>query len=198
MFQKRTEIINNLKKISYLLPIGIFALALVTLYKQLHHMHLEEIHNVFSHISSADIFLVLVFTFLSYIILSFYDVLAVNYINHWIPIDKIVISSFISTSISYNIGFNFLTSGSLRYRLYSFYGLTLLEIGKIVTFCGLTFWVGISFIGGTVLTFYPLKLPESISIPVIYFKVVGVLLLLILFSYFFFLYNTEIIQNQKP
>ncbi|OPY18502.1 MAG: lysyl-tRNA synthetase [Methanomethylovorans sp. PtaU1.Bin093] len=186
MFQKRTEIINNLKKISYLLPIGIFALALVTLYKQLHHMHLEEIHNVFSHISSADIFLVLVFTFLSYIILSFYDVLAVNYINHWIPIDKIVISSFISTSISYNIGFNFLTSGSLRYRLYSFYGLTLLEIGKIVTFCGLTFWVGISFIGGTVLTFYPLKLPESISIPVIYFKVVGVLLLLILFSYFFF------------
>jgi phosphatidylglycerol lysyltransferase len=110
----------------------------------------------------------------------------VHYTNHWIPIDKIVKSSFISTSISYNIGFNFLTSGSLRYILYSLYGLTLLDIGKIVTFCGLTFWVGISFIGGTVLTFYPLKLPESISVPAIYFKVIGALLLLFLISYFFF------------
>ncbi len=186
LLQTKTEIINRLKKISYLLPIVIFALALVTLDKQLHHMHLAEIHNVFSHISSEDIFLVLVFTFLSYIILSCYDILAVHYTNHWIPIDKIVKSSFISTSISYNIGFNFLTSGSLRYRLYSLYGLTLLEIGKIVTFCGLTFWVGISFIGGTLLTFSSLKLPESISMPPIYFKATGVLLLLILFSYFFF------------
>jgi len=195
--EKYNPAINLLKKISYLLPIVIFSLSLITLHKQLHHISLEEIHSVFSHISSVDVFFVFVFTFLSYIMLICYDLLAMHYIGHWIPLEKTVKSSFISTSISYSIGFNFLTSGSIRYRLYSLYGLTLFDVGKIVTFCSLTFWMGFSFIGGILLISHPLNLPESISIPSLFFKIIGALLLLLLFAYFFFCFKQKRIRVKE-
>lgn len=172
--------------LSYLLPVIIFSLALWTLDKQIHHLHSRDIIKNIASVPLSHIELAFFLTFLSYLALTGYDYLAVRNINNSIPYKRTAMISFISTSISYNIGFNFLTGSSLRYRLYSRYGLTLAQIWEIIIFCIFTFWVGFCFVAGLLFTFYPVKLsiymPE-IPVPL---NIIGILLLLFLAAYFFF------------
>lgn len=184
MIQKKNYHAQKIiKKISYLLPIAIFALALWVLDRELQPLQLDQIPASFTDIGSLSVVLASMFTFLSYIALISYDFLAMRYIGQSISFKEILRSSFTSTSISYSIGFNPLTGGSLRYRSYSAYGLTLLQIGKVITFCSITFWLGICFVGGSLLTFYPIELPASLSFYEIFFKVLGACLLLFLIVY---------------
>ena len=111
--------------VSYLLPVVIFSLALWTLDRQIHHLHSMYIVKSISSTPLSHIELALFLTFLSYLALTGYDYLAVRHINNPMPYKQTARVSFISTSISYSVGFNFLTGSSLRYRLYSRNGLTL-------------------------------------------------------------------------
>jgi len=171
------------KKVSYFVPIVIFALSLLLLDSQLHHLRLKDILTSFSVISLLNILLALIFTVLSYIALTGYDLLALRYIGESVPYRKIAKSSFTSTAISYNGGFNLLTSGSLRYRSYSEYGLTLLQIGKIITFCSITFWTGFCFVGGMLLCIYPSELSEVFYVSAFFVRNTGFLLLSLLLIY---------------
>ncbi|MGE5457642.1 MAG: lysylphosphatidylglycerol synthase transmembrane domain-containing protein, partial [Methanococcaceae archaeon] len=118
------ERIPKLKSLlSYLLPVIIFSLALWTLDRQVHHLHSMYIIKSIASTPLSHIGLALFLTFLSYLALTGYDYLAVRHINHPIPYKQTAKASFISTSISYSIGFNVLTGSSLRYRLYSRNGL---------------------------------------------------------------------------
>lgn len=174
------EILN---KISYLLPIAIFALSLWVLDRGLQPLQLNEIQVSFTDIELWSVLFASAFTLLSYIALLGYDFLAMRYIGQSVSYKDILRSSFTSTSISYSIGFNPLTGGSLRYRSYSAYGLTLLQIGKTITFCSITFWLGVCFVGGSLLSFYPIDLPESLVFYEIMLKVLGVCLLSFLIGY---------------
>ncbi len=187
MIQKKNyQAQEILKKISYLLPIAIFALSLWVLDRQLQPLQLTEILVSFAGIEPLSVVFASAFTFLSYIALISYDFLAMRYIGQSVLYKEILRSSFTSTSISYSIGFNPLTGGSLRYRLYSAYGLTVLQIGKVITFCSITFWLGICFVGGSLLSFYPIDLPASLSFYEIYLRVLGVCLLFGLIIYLVF------------
>lgn len=184
MIQKKKLLYQEiLKKISYLVPIAIFALSLWLLNRQLRSLQLHEVLKSFTSIEPSSVVLASAFTFLSYIALISYDFLAMRYIGQSVSYKKILQSSFTSTSISYTIGFNPFTGSSLRYRLYSAYGLTLLQISKIITFCSTTFWLGVCFVGGFLLTFYPIDLPSSLSFYEIFLKTLGVCLLLFLMIY---------------
>jgi len=175
-----------LKVVSYLLPGIIFALALWTLDQQLHHLRSSYILKSVASVPLSHIGIAVFFTILSYAVLTGYDYLATRHINHPLSYKQTARSSFISTSISYSTGFNFLTGSSLRYRLYSMYGLTFLEIWEIIVFCVSTFWVGFCFVAGLLFTFYPVRLPAySPEIPVP-LNIIGVLLLLLFAAYFFF------------
>lgn len=171
------------KKISYLIPIAIFAFSLWVLDRQLQPLHLTEIIRGFADFEPLSIALAFIFTLLSYIALIGYDFLAMQYIGQSVSYKKIIRPSFTSTSISYSLGFNPLTSSSLRYRSYSAYGLTLLQIGKVITFCTVTFWVGICFIGGLLLGFYPIHLPPTLILYEMFVRILGICLLIALIIY---------------
>lgn len=172
--------------VGYLLPVIIFSLALWTLDKQVHNLHSSEIVKNIGSVPLSHIGIAVLLTFLSYIALTGYDYLAVRSVNNSMPYKRTAIISFISTSISYSVGFNFLTASSLRYRLYSRYGMTLPQIWEIIIFCISTFWLGFCFVAGLLFTFYPVKLPvymPEIPVPL---NIIGILLLLFLATYFFF------------
>ncbi|WP_440948146.1 bifunctional lysylphosphatidylglycerol flippase/synthetase MprF [Methanosarcina sp. T3] len=175
-----------LKVVSYLLPGIIFALALWTLDQQLNHLRSSYILKSIASVPLSHIGIAVFFTILSYTVLTGYDYLATRHINHPLSYKQAASSSFISTSISYSTGFNFLTGSSLRYRLYSIYGLTFLEIWEIIVFCVSTFWVGFCFIAGLLFTFYSVKLPAYSSEIPVQLNLIGILLLLLLAAYFFF------------
>lgn len=171
--------------VSYLLPAIIFALALWTLDKQMHHLRLSYVLESIAGIPLSHIGIAIGLTFLSYAVLTGYDYLAARHINQVLPYKQAARTSFISKSISHTAGFNFLTGSSLRYRLYSGYGLSLSQVWEIIVFSVSTFWVGFCFIAGLLFTFYPVKLSNytpAIPIPL---NVVGILLLLLVAAYFY-------------
>ncbi len=172
--------------VSYLLPVTIFSLALWTLDRQIHHLHSMYIIKNISNTPLSHIELAFFLTFLSYFALTGYDYLAVRHINHPLPYKQTAKASFISTSISYSIGFNILTGSSLRYRLYSQCGLELRQIWEIVVFCISTFWIGFCFVGGLLFTFYPVKLSDYAPEIPVQLNVIGILLLLFVIVYFVF------------
>lgn len=95
-------------------------------------------------------------TILSYLITTGYDWLALRYIRHPLPWPKVGFAALTSYAISNSVGLSILTSSSLRYRLYSSWGLTAVDIARIVLFTTLTLWLGILTVGGVVLALNPL------------------------------------------
>jgi phosphatidylglycerol lysyltransferase len=176
--------IKNL--LSYLLPVIIFSLALWTLDKQIKHLHSHDILSSIASTPLSQIGFAFFLTFLSYLALTGYDYLASSYIYHSIPYKQIAKTSFISTSISYSIGFNFLTSASLRYRLYLRNKLDLRKILEIIVFCFLTFWIGFCFVAGLLFTFYPVKASDYAPQIPISLNLIGIVLLVLLATYFLF------------
>ncbi len=170
--------------LSYLIPVIIFSLALWTLDKQLHNLRSSYVIQNIASVPLSHIGIAVFFTILSYIALTGYDYLAARHINNPLPYKQIARISFISTSISYSVGFNFLAGSSLRYRLYSRYGLTLPQIWDIIVFCVSTFWIGFCFVAGLLFTFYPVKLSIYMPVIPIPLNIVGFLLLMFLATYF--------------
>jgi len=86
----------------------------------------------------------------SYLCLTGFDALAVRYVGRRLPYRRIALASFTGLSIGHTLGFAALSSGAVRYRFYSRFGLGAEEIAKIVLFCGVTVALGLATLGGAV------------------------------------------------
>mgnify|MGYP001807307930 FL=1 len=58
------------------------------------------------------------------------------------------LAAFTSFSIGHNLGATVFTGGAIRFRIYSAWGLSLIDIAKIAFITGLTFWLGNAFVLG--------------------------------------------------
>src|SRR5262249_36609227 len=67
----------------------------------------------------------------------------------------IALTSFIGYAFSQSLGFPLLAGGSVRYRLYSAWGLSTGEIARVIVFSALTFWLGAFTVSGIALIFDP-------------------------------------------
>src|SRR6202167_3909424 len=75
--------------------------------------------------------------------LTFYDFFALRTIGKkHVPYRIAAMSSFTSYSIGHNIGATVFTGGAMRFRIYSDYGLSSVDVAKICYLSGLTFWLG--------------------------------------------------------
>src|SRR6476469_9986625 len=88
--------------------------------------------------------------------LTFYDFFALRTIgkNH-VPYRIAALSSFTSYTIGHNIGATVFTGGPIRFRIYSDYGLTAIDVAKICFLSGLTFWLGNLFVLGSGMAWHP-------------------------------------------
>ncbi len=116
-------------------------------------------------------------TALSYLVTTGYDWLALRYIRQPLPWSKVGFAALLSYAFSNSVGLSVLTSSSLRYRLYSSWGLTAVDIGKIVLFTTLTLWLGILSVGGGVLALNPLQLNATPWLP-LDGRLIGLLMLI--------------------
>ena len=161
----------------------LFTLALWVLYHQLKSYHLAELLRHLREIPAQRILLAFFLTVLSYFVLTGYDALALSYIKRPLSYSRIAIASFIGYAFSNNIGFGMLAGGSVRYRLYSVWGLSVLEITKVVAFCSLTVWLGFLTLGGFVFLFEPLTIPITFHLPFVSARPLGAIFLLLVGAY---------------
>ena len=87
----------------------------------------------------------------SYLCLTVFDWLGLRYAGHPLVYRKAALASFTSLSLGHNIGFAALSSGAIRYRFYSRWGLDAEGVAKVVVFCGATVGLGLMILGGIAL-----------------------------------------------
>jgi uncharacterized membrane protein YbhN (UPF0104 family) len=116
---------------------------------------LTEIVQSVAGIPSANLVLAIACAAASYLCLTGFDTLAVRHVGRPLPYRKVALTSFVSLSIGHNVGIAVLSSGALRYRLYSGFGLSALEVGQIILFCAITVGLGLMSLGGLVLLVRP-------------------------------------------
>ncbi len=163
--------------------IVIFGLALYVLYHQLERYHLSQILASTAQIPKWRLGLSLLFAAASYIALTGYDVLALRHIKHPLPYSKVGMTSFITYSISHNLGFSLFTGGSVRYRIYGVWGLSALEITSVMGMAVSTFWLGYLSVSSLVMTFFPIKIPVDLNLPFSTTFPVGLIFLAVLMLY---------------
>src|SRR6266566_846936 len=88
--------------------------------------------------------------------LTFYDFFALRTIGkNQVPYRIAAMSSFTSYTIGHNIAATVFTGVAIRFRIYSDYGLTAIDVAKICFLSGLTFWLGNLFVLGFGMAWHP-------------------------------------------
>ncbi|MCL5271451.1 MAG: bifunctional lysylphosphatidylglycerol flippase/synthetase MprF [bacterium] len=153
------------KILGSILGIGLFSLALWVLHRELRAYNYHQVVGQLGAINGWRVALGVALTGLSYFILTGYDTLAFRYIGHPLEYRKVATASFIGYAFAYNIGLSNLAGGSIRYRLYSAWGLSAVEIAQVIVFCGLSLWLGFCLVGGLIFLGTPLTLPSQLPLP---------------------------------
>lgn len=105
-------------------------------------------------------------TSLTFIVLTGYDTLALQYVDVELSPRRIMFSAFIGYAVSQAIGNPILTGGSVRYRLYSVWDIPPRKVAKSILFAGISFWLGFFTLGGVVLLAEPDSLKAAFDLPV--------------------------------
>ena len=160
-----------------------FAFAIIVLDHELKHYHYHEIVTHLKEIPTSHLLLALALTVLGYAVLTGYDFLSVHYIRRPLAYHRIALASFLGYSMSHNIGFAMFSGAPIRYRLYSAWGLSAVDVTKIIAMNGLTFWVGFLTLGTLAFLLEPLVIPPSLHFPLATARPLGWVFLAIITVY---------------
>lgn len=103
----------------------------------------------------ANLALCLLFAACSYFCLACGDWLAVRYAGKPLPFHQTALASFTALSIGHNVGLAAMSSGAVRYRFYTRWGLHTEDIAKVIAFCGITVGLGLATLGAVSLCLRP-------------------------------------------
>lgn len=120
-------------------------------YRSLGRYSVEEIRLSVASIPQQRLLFAFAFVIASYTCLSGFDWLAVRYAGRALPYRQVALASFCSLSIGHNVGMAALSSGAVRYRFYSRWGLSGEQVAKVIIFCGVTVGLGLVALAGLAL-----------------------------------------------
>jgi uncharacterized membrane protein YbhN (UPF0104 family) len=151
--------------------------AIVVLVREFASINLHEVLAGLTALPKRQIFVASALTAASYLLLTGYDFLALFYVRRQLRLRDILFASFTAFAFSNNIGFQLLSGGSIRYRIYSGLGINPVEIGEIVAFCTFTYALGVITVGGLVALFEPVEVASALHLPESFMPIAGSALL---------------------
>jgi len=142
--------------ISAAVSLSIVGAAAFALYELLHDIDFGKVVAALRAQPVGKIAVSGAFVIASYVTLTFYDLFALRTIGrHKVPYTVAALASFASSTIGHSLGAAVLTGGLIRLRIYSAWGLTVVDIGKIAFVTGMTFWLGNAFLLGGATAYAP-------------------------------------------
>ncbi|MFA6914121.1 MAG: phosphatidylglycerol lysyltransferase domain-containing protein, partial [Endomicrobiia bacterium] len=140
-------------------PLGIliFIIAISLLSHEMKNYSYQQILDTLRAIPSFKITIALILSLSYYLILGGYDVIAFKYIGVPLKFKNVLFTCFVSNALGNNTGYSMLFGGSIRYRLYSLYNVSMMNVTKVLFFSSATIWFGLLIIGGLVFTFSPVE-----------------------------------------
>lgn len=143
-------------RIGIALSVLIIVGASITLTRLIREIDVEKVIEALWARSLQTTLIAMGFVVAGYITLTFYDFFALRTIGRSnVPYRIAALASFTSYSIGHNLGATVVTGGAIRFRIYSLWGLGVVDIAKIAFVTGLTFWLGNSFVLGVGLAYAP-------------------------------------------
>ncbi len=146
------------------MPLVIVAIALFVLHKLAAQAHWSDIKADIAGSSWKTLVTAVLWTAVSFVALSFYDILAVR------SVAKGVIPSWVAglagssgSAVSNLLGFSYLTGTAVRYRAYASLGLDLGRVAGVIATSWVGFWMGLILLLGILLTLHPAGL--SVVLP---------------------------------
>jgi uncharacterized membrane protein YbhN (UPF0104 family) len=131
------------KRLGIAASLLIIALAVTTLVRTLRGVDTGVILIALTELPPHHIALAALCVVGAFCTLTFYDFFALRTIGmKQVPYRIAALSSFTSYTIGHNIGATVFTGGAIRFRIYSEYGLSAIDVAKICFLSGLTFWLG--------------------------------------------------------
>ncbi|HEX4621734.1 MAG TPA: lysylphosphatidylglycerol synthase domain-containing protein, partial [Myxococcaceae bacterium] len=163
--------------------LALFAAAIWALHQELAAYHYADVVRSLHALRGEQVAAAAALTLASYLSMSGYDWLAFRYIGKPLSYFKIAMASFIGYAFSNNIGLSVVSGGSVRFRLYSGWGISVVDITKVVAFCTVSLWLGFMATGSLAFLIQPLLIPGSLHMPLATARPLGVLFALALGAY---------------
>lgn len=136
------ELKNKLHQLMPIISILLFVVAIFVVWHEIEVYRWHDIRQALQSFPVSVLVACFTITLLAYITLSFYDYLALEYAGEKLPYHRVLFTSFLSYTISNNVGHAWLSGGSMRYRLYSGWGVSGVSVAKVVAFCAVTYILG--------------------------------------------------------
>jgi uncharacterized membrane protein YbhN (UPF0104 family) len=175
---------TGLRQLPAVLGVLLLIGAVYVVQKEFRHLRLRDIEDALHDIPLHALAVGFLWTVLSYAVLTIYDRLGTIYAGHKVSYRRVAFASFCAYALSHNLGFAAVSGAAVRYRLYAHWGMTALQIAKVVAFCSLTFALGGMVLGGTVLFVEPHSIPFfGQHLPVAVMYAVGALLWAMVLGY---------------
>jgi uncharacterized membrane protein YbhN (UPF0104 family) len=174
----------GLSRIGLVLSLSIIAVAVVVLYHILREIDPEQLIDAIEATNWRTLLIAGLFVAAGYLTLTFYDLFALRTIGRSeVPYRVAALAGFTSYSVGHNVGASVFSGGAVRYRIYSGWGLSVIEVTKICFVAGLTFWLG----NATVLGLGILQAPQAAraldQLPLWTNRLVAIIILALLAAY---------------
>jgi glycosyltransferase 2 family protein len=172
------------KRLGVAASFAIIAFAITTLVRTLRGVEGGVILSALTDIPPHHIALAALCVVGAFCTLTFYDFFALRTIGKkHIPYRIAAMSAFTSYSIGHNIGATVFTGGAIRFRIYSDYGLSAIDVAKICFLSGLTFWLGNLFVLGVGMALHPAAASSMDQLPAAMNQLIAIGIVMAIFAY---------------
>ncbi|MBV5268800.1 MAG: UPF0104 family protein [Afipia sp.] len=145
-----------LHKLGVLISIAIIGTACFILYEMLKGLDTDDLYEALRETEVRTVLLAGLCVAAGYFTLTFYDLFALRAIGRdQVPYRIAAFAGFTSYSIGHNVGASVFTGGVVRYRIYSAWNLTAVDVAKVCFLAGLTFWLGNAAVLGLGVAYHP-------------------------------------------
>ena len=166
----------------------IVTIAVVILVQLLRDIDVDKVIAALQAKSIQQISIAGIFVAIAYFALTFYDFFALRTIGRdAVPYRIAALASFTAYTIGHNLGATVFTAGVIRLRIYSAWGLNIIDIAKIAFVTGLTFWLGNAFVLGAGMAYAPAAASAVNQLPPWINRTIGISGLMIIVGYLLWL-----------
>ncbi len=165
------------------LGLVLFTISAAVLFYIVRELDAQEIRAALAATSWRQILLAILFTMISYALLTGYDAIGFRQLGQRVSYRITALGSYTSYAVSFTLGFPLITAGTVRYWIYSAVGVNARSIASLTLIAGVTFWLGMGVVLGLCLIIRPGEIAELSRLPAPVNALIGVAVLAAIGAY---------------
>ncbi|EJW10966.1 hypothetical protein A33M_3707 [Rhodovulum sp. PH10] len=185
-------------RVGILVSLAVIVIAAVVLTHTLRGIDFHQVFVALRGYSLHEVLLSFAFVVFGYFTLTMYDVFALHTIGRTdVPYHVAALAGFTSYAVGHNVGASAFTGGAVRYRIYSGYGLSAIEVAKLCFIAGFTFWLGNAAVLGLGIAWAPEAASAINQVPPWVNRVLAVVILAALVTYVGWVWRTHRVIGRR-